>query len=376
MVSDKLQELIDTARKAYDDYDFDGAYDTYLEAIALLKQESGPLQEKKIWIQIYKGIVDTLDKGGKWLNALEYAGILISEAKNKGNKRVEIETRLMACNILINHGNWPEGKKRYQVTLDLAQKGGSKRDLAECHYGLAYIDWKKGDTKSARFKTKKAIDLLKDYGVSLLQCKAIILQASVEDTSGNTKDAIALFQDAIEKLKTLGPNEELGRAYNNLGEAYKGIEDYKSAAKQYEECVKASKEVKSKRGILYGLCNTAECYAFNGRTDEAREIVKEVENILKDTHEKYIMVQVPYIRGIIAWAEKDYETACKEYEITIHGLKKIGNPPYDLGITYFRYGIVLKEKGDDKASRAFEKAKNYFIEADAKLYLQKMKDYV
>lgn len=373
----KVQEQVELAKRAYEAYDFDGAYEAYKGALEILNRESSPLKEKKLWTEIYKGIIDALDKGGKWLRALEYAGILISEARNKGEKRLEVEARLMACRVLLNHGNWEEARKRYEAVLPLAEKSGAKADIAECNYGLAYIDWRKGDTNAARFKAKKCIELVGGASNSLLQSKALILLATIEEAVGKTPEAIELFKDAISKLRTMEPNEELARAYNNLGEAYKGIDDYHSAAEQYEECIIVARKVKSKRGELYGLANTAECYAFLGRIKEAKAQIREIEELLKEAKEKYIIAQVPHIRGLIAYAEKKYAAACDEYKTALQEFKKMGNPPYDVGISLFRYGEALYAMGErDKAQVLFEKAKRNFVEADAKLYLKRLKRYL
>jgi tetratricopeptide (TPR) repeat protein len=369
----EITELMDKGKKAFNDFDFNGAYKEYKAALDILNHEAESSKKKKLWTQVYREIIQALDKGGKWLNALEYAGILISQLRIKGEKRLEIEARLMSCRILLNHGNWKEAKKRFQAVIELAEKSGSKEDVAECHYGLAYIEWRKGDMDAARFRNSKALRLLKGKPVSYLECKAIILNGSIEDTIGNTKGAIVHFEESIKKLKILGPTEDLARAYNNLGEAYKGIENFESAARQYEECVKVSEKVHTKRGALYGLSNTAECYAFLGKTKEARAITKKVERILKEAPEKYIMAQIHYIKGLVSVAEREPRTATKEYEVAIRELNKMGSPPYDLGIVYFRLGEVLMDlEQKDRADEAFHQARKYLKEADAKLYLEKL----
>jgi len=375
MASQKVQDFIEEAKVHFSKHEYKKAYETNIKALELLKQETGAIQQKKQWAEIYLGIVESLDKMGDWLRALEYAGILISEARNKNNKKVEIKTRLLTCQVLLNKGNWDEAGKRYNTTLELAEKAGSDPNIAECYYGQAYIDWRKGDQRAARFKITKALDLLEGKQEYYLEARTRILLASIEDAEGNSEVAIENFTSAIEQLKKLEPSEDLARAHNNLGEVYKGIDEYETAAKQYEQCVKVAKKVKSVRGELYGLCNTAECYTFNGDTAKAKKLVKEIESILKRSKEKYILAQVPYIKGLIAHQEKEYERACDYYDKAVENLKKIGSPPYDVGIAYLRKGEALKAQSKpDRASDAFDRAERNFKKANAGLYLKKLSE--
>jgi tetratricopeptide (TPR) repeat protein len=373
---DKAQELNDSAKQAYENFDYDAAYQLYSEALNILRKQTSSNQADRLEVQTYNGIIDTLTREGKWVMALEYADALISEASNKGDKRLKIGAALTACSILLNHGNWIEAKRRYDATLEMAEKTGNNLAIAECFYGLAYVDCRNGDNKAARVKTKKALDILERVEPSLLQCKAIIECGSIADAIGDSPQAILYFRLAIEKLKKFPPNEELARAYNNMGEAYKNLEDYEAAAREYWNCVEAARQVKSKRAELYGLCNIAECYAFNGKTDDAKDIFNEVDELLRTTSEKFINTQLPFIRGLIGHGEKDYEDAVENYDLCIKRLKRIGELPYDLGITYYRKGLALEELGKGEiASEAFKEAKRYFEMADAKQYLRRLAKY-
>lgn len=375
MIPIQIQKLMDEAKIAYSSFEFAKAFNAYEMALKELNKEAGQRMDRRVWAQIYKGMIDSLDMDGDWLKALEYAGILITEAKMKNEIKIEIETRLMTCKILLNHGSWEEARKRFDSTLKLAEQSGADMDIGQCIYGIAYIDWRKGDMQGAMFKTEKALSYIRGHGQKILEAKTIILKASIEDAMGNPEEAIKLFKEAIETLTGLEENEELARAYNNLGEVYKGIEDYTSASEQYEACVKVSRKVKSKRSELYGLSNAAECYAYIGRPDDARKMLTQVEKILKKTHERYIMAQIHYILGVIANVEKDYRSAVKEYEIAIDKMIKMGEPPYDMGLVFFRYGEALKALEDEtEARQAFDRAESYFKKIDSKLYLKKLRD--
>ncbi|MDG6220192.1 MAG: tetratricopeptide repeat protein, partial [Candidatus Thermoplasmatota archaeon] len=357
MSKEDMQKKLDEAQAFFKEYDFDAAHDYYREALDILNKD-GAMRNKNLWIHAYKGIIESLDRGGKWLRALEYAGILISDAKMKGDKKLEIEVRLMSCGILLRHGNWEEAKKRYEATLELAEKNRSPSEIAECQYGLAYIDWRKGEMRSAKARNKKALDLVSGTDSTLLQGKARILMGSIEDAMGNAQDAITFYKEAIDILEPIDSGEELARVYNNLGEVYKGLEDYASASDNYEKCVEVSKKVRSKRGELYGMSNIAECQAFLGRVDEAKKIVAKVEALLKEAQEKYILAQVPFIYGIIAYQEKRYSSAPEQFEKAIENLHKMGAPPYDLGIVHYWLGMSLKATGKlDEAHCVFERAK-------------------
>lgn len=374
MVENDIDRALETANGHFESREYEKAFKAYADALGLLNKETRTSRNQKLWFDTYFGIVESLDKTSEWVKALQYAGTLISESKIQGKKRIEIRGRLIGSNILVQQGNWDEAKKRYQDAIKLVETSGSKEELAECYNGLAYIDWRKGDMRAAKAKAHKALDLVKDGGASMLLAKVTNLLGAINDGVGNADEAISYFKRTIEYYTELEPDGELARAHNNIGEVYKVMENYESAARHYEECTKVSKMVWSKRGELYGLSNLAECNAFLGHAKEARKQVAEVEKLLSTVKDKYIMAQIHHTKGLVAVAESDLNTAITEFSTSIEKLKRIGTPPYDVGISYFRLGKTYSNMGEkEKANDAFNKAKVHLQKAGAQQYLNKLK---
>ncbi len=375
MISEEIAEQMQIGEEAYNEHDYTKALDSYKRALSLITREPDSLQKEKVYGDVFLKIIDVLDLDGKWVDAVMYIETIAKIAQEKHFTKLEIEANLRASGILAKRSMWKEAIARYLKILELTKKHRSIPATAECHYGLAYVYWRLGNMGKAKIDAEKTLKIIQeDEELHMLKGKSLILLATLADNMGESQLSINKFKDAIkflEKIDDPHRDIELARAYNNLGEAYKGIEDYHTATEQYEECVAVAKRSNDKHTEAYGLINAAECLAKEGITDKAEDRTKEAEEILATIDDQYASAYTHYARGLIACKKRKQGDASKEYEITIDALEKL-EAPYDIGIVCFEYAKALQSFGQkETALKMYKKAMINLRKADANLYLKK-----
>ncbi len=372
MSSPEVANHLRIADEAYKMYEYAKALEGYKSALGVITNQSiSPLTEK-LRAEILLRIVDTLDSNGEWLDALMYVETIVNTARNKKKPKVEIEANLRAGRILTKRSSWKEAKKRYLHTLELGKKCNSTSTIAECHYGLAYLEWRLGNMDTAKINVEKTLKMVeKDEKLHHLKGQSLILLATIWDNIGETELSIEKFKEAISVLEKVDDLKELARAYNNLGEVYKGLEDYHTARVQYEKCVAVTRRSNDKHTEAYGLTNASECLAREGKLAEAETDIKMAEELLAAIDDPYASAYTHYVRGVIAHKKRNQRDACREYETTIEALGNL-EATYDVGMVCFEYAKALQSFGQKETARKmYKKAIINLRKADANLYLKK-----
>ena len=377
MSSPDIDEEIRLADEAYNNYDYSTAVAGYKRALDIVTRQADSYQRDKRRGEIFLQIVDALDMSGKWLDALMYVNMIVNIASLKKDIMTEIRAHLKAASILTKRGMWKEAKKRYLDILQVAKKQDKSSATADCYYGLAYVAWRLGDTDSAMINVKKTLNMVdNDENSQHLRGQSLILLATLTDNLGNTQLSINKFEEAIVVLEKVDDLVELARAYNNLGEVYKRLEDYHTATVQYKKCIVVARQSNDKHTEAYGLTNAAECLARENKLAEAERDIEKAGELLSSIQDPYASAATNLVRGIIAFNKKDQNTTHEEFKAAIDTLEKL-EAPYDLGIVSLEYGKALQALGQkEEAYKMYAKAKISFEKTDAKHYLQKTENII
>lgn len=372
MSQEEVGKLSRRADQAYREYDYDGALALYKRALGLLEGQPSSYQRDKSHADILLRIVDALSAGGKWLDALMYVDTIVNIARTSRDSRLEIEANLRAGQVLTKRSMWREARKRFNETLETAKTKGTKYSAAECHYGLAYLNWRTGDMEGARKNVETALSIVEaGEDPNNLRGRALILLATIWNNIGKTQLSIAEFKRAIDVSKGAGDMRELARAHNNLGEVYKRIGDYETARQEYERCVDVARRSRNLHTEIYGLTNAAECLARVGNVQDAESSIGAAEDILRGVEDPYASAYTHYVRALIADKRGDVGSMRREFELTISTLRSL-KATYDLGVVHYEYATALRDHDEvDEALRMYKKAKESLEKAEAGDYLDK-----
>jgi tetratricopeptide (TPR) repeat protein len=371
MISERITDQLILGDEAFQRHDYETALAAFKKALNLLTREADSPTKEKAYGDTFLRIIDVLDLYGKWLDAIVYVDTISNIARSRNFTKLEIEANLRAGRVLVKRGMWEEARTRYRDVLAKAKQNDATSAIAECFYGLAMVCSRLGDLELAKNNAETALKMTEKVDKYNVKGQAMTLVATLDFEMGDTETAIQKFGDAISYLEEMDDSIELARAYNNLGEVYKSLEEYETAAKHYESCVSVAQCTNNRHTEAYGLINAAECLVKEGKVEQAESSISKAEELLENLDDPLGQSHTHFVRGVIASKKKDLTTTQTEFRAHISSLEK-QEATFDVGIASYEFACALKEFGENEdAIRMYKKAKLNFKRSNAKLYLEK-----
>lgn len=125
------------------------------------------------------------------------------------------------------------------------------------------------DPAEARILFNEAIESATSITYLKGQALALKNKAISYDIQGNSNQAIAHYQESLMILETLRDTLWISRIKNNLGIAYKNLEDLETARKFYQESIFFKKLLGDRKGVAYGMNNIGELFQREKSYEEA-----------------------------------------------------------------------------------------------------------
>lgn len=184
---------------------------------------------------------------------------------------------------------------RGEKLIELGQRDAGRDSLREATIlggpveRLAYARFlrRSGDLDSAYVETQKAIDYFADGAplYSTLAADAFSAQARVLGAQGRTHDAIGRLEHALTLVVEDDPNARgvRCRIHDDLGLAYRKVDDLTSALRQFEAGLQARREAGRDMEVFQSLINLARLEVAAGRLETAAEHADEVITVLRET---------------------------------------------------------------------------------------------
>jgi tetratricopeptide (TPR) repeat protein len=184
---------------------------------------------------------------------------------------------------------------RGEKLIDLGQTEAGRASLKEAGIlggpveQLAYARFlrRSGDLDSAYAETQKAIDSFADGGLlySTLAADAFSAQARVLSSQGRTREAIGRLETALTLMveKDAYARAVRCRIYDDLGLAYRKLDDLPSARRSFESALQVRRESQHDKEVCQSLINLARLEVAADHLATATEHAEEVITTLRET---------------------------------------------------------------------------------------------
>ncbi len=136
------------------------------------------------------------------------------------------------------------------------------------------------DPTEARAIFNKVIDLATTADYIRGKAQALKNKAISYDIQGNSNQAIVHYQESLILLENIQDTLGISRLKNNLGIAYKNLDDLKTARKFYQESIALKEILGDVRGVAYGLNNVGEIFQKEGKYDQALDYFTRANQIV------------------------------------------------------------------------------------------------
>jgi len=347
-------------------YAIDEAVEHYKDALKILcrlpKVPSN--QREEVRLTTILGRYETFL--GNWSEALEYIDLAGAHSQELQDEGLIIES-------LLNRGRIHSERNQCDLALADLKRGlqlaSEVDDLERVALSLRYIGsvhWFLGDFDAAIDSLNESRKCAKSLGNDSLVATALGDLGSVYRDMGEWKRAVELLERSISFLWKLDSKFELVRALNNLGAVFRYMDEWDTALKKFEDCISISEEINYTKYIGYGLKNAAECYARQGRLEDAKGACDRGRKIFTMMGHLAGLAYIEMVEGLIHRYKKNWNDAESYFKRGQDLAKELGWK--DLrGDIYYEFGKMYLDAGKTKmAKEKLENAAKCFKEIGAK----------
>ena len=165
---------------------------------------------------------------------------------------------------LIASGDLFEARNHVQRAQLAARRAGNARLLADLHYLLGRVEWKEGDFEGARYHWLRAARLAETTTDQVLRARVKLQEAFVLYAEAKLKDAVPVYQEAIQQIQTLGNARLLLKAQSGLSRVLTRLGSWGAALRLFEERLQLAQQQKQTKAEAVALTDLAELKLYQG----------------------------------------------------------------------------------------------------------------
>jgi tetratricopeptide (TPR) repeat protein len=146
---------------------------------------------------------------------------------------------------------------------------------AETHYLLGKVDWKEGDFEGSNYNWGRASRMAEETSDAMLRGRVQMQQALLLYTEGKLKEAIPVYQAAIQQLESTGNVRLSLKAYSSLSRVWTRLGSWSMTAKLMEDRLRLAREYRLAKAEAVALTDLAELKLLQGDLPAAERAIEE-----------------------------------------------------------------------------------------------------
>lgn len=345
-------------------------YDKALEiAKNLLRQTDNPQNtiEEKQRIKVLFLLADISNYTGSWSDSLMHLNMIKLLGEYQRSLPARVETTIKIASIFANTGKWEKALALYNEAAESVKGFQNQRLLAQSLAGKSIIYWRTGhNTYSINFG-KQALELSKEIGDDELigKCAAVLSNAWSE--CNEYEKSLEASNEAEEAYRRAGNRFDTARVLSNRGEIHKVLGQYEESIKVFEKAITENQDWDYDNAFMRSiiLINLATCQVKAGRLADAENISKQAAESLESSEDKYSLAFNNMLKGILASAKGNHNTALKHLQKAEDQMIK-QSIPYDTGTICVEHALALANAGEkEQARRKLLEAVGHYKEASS-----------
>jgi tetratricopeptide (TPR) repeat protein/CheY-like chemotaxis protein len=172
---------------------------------------------------------------------------------------------------LIGIGDLLGARDNLHRSLLAARRAGDVRLRSEVHLLLGKTDWQEGDFEGARYNWKRAARLALGLDDPLLLTRTELQQGLLLSTEGRLRDAIPVYQAAIDRARVVGNVPLLLKGYSSLSRVLTRLGLWAAAERLVEDRLRLAREHGLAKAEAIARTDLAEAHLLQGKTPAAAD---------------------------------------------------------------------------------------------------------
>jgi tetratricopeptide (TPR) repeat protein len=176
---------------------------------------------------------------------------------------------------MLNSGDFLTARDHLHRALLQARRAGNVKLRAEAHYLLGKVDWKEADFEGANYNWGRAARLAEETSDAMLRGRVLMQRALILYTEGKLKEAIPVYQAAIQQLEATGNVRLSLKAYSSLSRVWTRLGSWSTTAKLMEDRLRLAREYRLAKAEAVALTDLAELKLLQGDLPAAEQAIEE-----------------------------------------------------------------------------------------------------
>jgi tetratricopeptide (TPR) repeat protein len=289
--------------------------------------------------------IDTLGRSLNFYNQL---------SEGKGDDTGIAGAHASLGRAMLNSGEFLTARDHLSRALLAARRAGNVRLRAEAHYLLGKVDWKEGDFEGAHYNWGRAARLAEETSDAMLRGRVLMQQALILYTEGKLKEAIPVYQSAIQQIESTGNVRLLLKAYSSISRVWTRLGSWSATAKLMEDRLRLARERRLAKAEAVALTDLAELKLLQGDLSGAQQAIEQSLN----RHGKTVYARTQRILGRILLTRRLYAEAVEALEKGL-AAARANRAIEEQTLIGFELAQALAENGDlAKANEQLEAAES------------------
>jgi tetratricopeptide (TPR) repeat protein len=227
----------------------------------------------------------------------------LSIFRELGDQECLAEVLITAGFTIIWQGDTASGQARTKEALDIYRKSGDRWGEAHALYRLGSYLADYSTDLVGRTMLEESASLLEDLGEKYLYTSVLISLGIVDMSLGNYATAKPLFERSLAITREIRHPWGIADALTNLGCLFRITGEYATAQARFEESLQVYREQGRNIWETDVLCAMAENEIIQGDFSSAHIHIQAAHSRLGVSENKWLLVLVCYLRGLLAYYE-------------------------------------------------------------------------
>ncbi len=276
--------------------------------------------------------------------------------------------------IYYHRGELDKALEHYQRGLEIDEDMGYKSDIASSlnNIGLIYRD--KGELDKALEYSERSLEIKEEIGDRHSFSLTLGNIGFIYHYKGELDKSLDYYERSLDIAEDIGDKHGIALSLNNIGNLYLSKEELDKALEYYKRSLDVVDAIGDKEGIAATLSGLAETQLRKGDVQEAKDNAEEALQTAMDMSAKMEEGISQRVLAMVHKEEGNWSGSEKEFQRAIEKLKE-GGDREELAETYLEYGLMWKEKSEEKkAEKHLKKARSIFEEMGMELWVEKTEE--
>jgi tetratricopeptide (TPR) repeat protein len=263
--------------------------------------------------------------------------------------------------VHTEQGNYDQALEAYRKSLEIFQRIGDQRGIADTLNNAANVRAERGDYEQALEGHRRCLEILQRIGDQRGMAMTLNNAATVHAERGDYEQALEGYRKSLELREKIGDQRGMAETLKNLGWAHEEHGDRDLAL----DCVERSLRIAREHGVvmmgLHAQLALAEIYLRMGELDKAQSLSDPALSESTRLNLKPIVSEAQRILGMVGRERKAWAESISCFEQTVETSRRMGGRLTE-GKSRYEFGLMWKMKGDaaeareqlDSAARIFQ----------------------